>query len=131
MSADGSTEFDWADGTYKFRLGLGQIRELQEKTKVGPRRLFVRIQSGDWLIDDLRETIRLGLIGGGMEPVKALELVRAYFDKRPKLENVEPALRILGAFLIGVPDDPVGKTPAAEDASKTKTNVSPSPQFTA
>lgn len=130
MSADASLEFDWADGTYKFRLGLGEIRELQEKTKVGPRRLWMRIRSGEWFVDDLREAIRLGLIGGGMEPVNATKLVRRYVDARPLAESVEPSMKILTAMLVGVPDDPVGKTQAAEDANKTNTNVSPSPQST-
>lgn len=132
MSADASITFDWADGTYKFRLALGEIRELQEKTKIGPRRLYLRILAGDWLIDDLREPIRLGLIGGGMSPPKALDLVRRYVDGRPALESMEPSVRILAAFLTGVSDDPVGKTiaeGAATEATMTA-SVLPSPQST-
>lgn len=130
MSAFGDISFDWADGTYKFRLGLGEIRQLQEKTGLGPLALFHRIQTDQWLVDDLRETLRLGLIGGGMRDLKALALVRDNFDNRPKIDAKEPALRILGAFLIGVPDDPVGKTQAAEETAGA-TGSSPSPPSTA
>lgn len=131
MSANASITFDWGDDTYKFRLGLGEVRELQDRTKAGPYRLFTRIGARDWLVDDLREIIRLGLIGGGMKPPDALKLVRTYVDARPALESVEPSQRILGAYLAGVPDDPVGK-PKAEEARKetAQTAESPSPQST-
>lgn len=128
-----SVTFDWADGTYTFCLPNAQIGELQDKTGVGPMRLFRRLQSGDWLDRDMAETIRLGLIGGGMAPVKALGLVRRYVDERPKVESIEPAVRILGSYLIGVPDDPVGKTQAAGGMNghpSPPTAESPSPAST-
>jgi hypothetical protein len=71
----------WGDGEHRFALPLGRLRELQEKTGAGPLKLFNRIRSGDWLVDDLRETIRLGLIGGGMAPDAAFALVRRYLDE--------------------------------------------------
>lgn len=124
-----SVTFDWADGTYTFCLPNAQIGELQEKTGVGPMRLYRRLQSEDWFNEDLRETIRLGLIGGGLTPTKALSLVRRYVDERPKIESIEPAMKVIVSYLVGVPDDPVGKTPAAEDANGATTS-SPSPQST-
>lgn len=125
MSANGLITIDWGDGTHTFRLAIGQIQELQEKTKVGPRRLWMRIISGDWLVDDLRETIRLGLIGGGTPPVVALGLVRRYVEERPLLESIQPAIQILAAALNGVPDDPVGKTPAEEAKNQTIPTADP------
>lgn len=108
MAMDGSVEFEWGDGLHKFRLGLDEARELQTKTGVGPYRLMRRIAEGDWLIDDLRETIRIGMVGGGADPAAAMNLIRTYFDKHPKTKNIEPALRILHAFHIGADDEPVG-----------------------
>lgn len=130
MSGHGTTSFDWGDSTYTFRLGLKEVRELQEKTGIGPLALFNRIKSENWLIDDLRETIRIGLIGGGMKADEALKLIRRYFDDFPKVDQKEPAMKIIGAFLIGDPVDPVGKRAAAGDASGA-TGASPSPQSTA
>lgn len=114
MSAHGDVTFDWGDGTYTFRLGLGEIRQLQEKTGLGPLALFNRIDSDNWMVDDLRETLRLGLVGFGMKDAKALALIKANFDERPKINAKEPAMRILHAFLLGAPEDPVGKPQAAE-----------------
>lgn len=133
MSSDGSTSFVWADGEYRFRLAIGQLRELQDKTGTGPFVLFSRFMDGSWRVDDVRETIRLGLIGGGMKPTEALILVKRYVDERPKMENVTPARLIIGAALFGDPEDEVGKegpeeagTPATSSASPNSTEMEPS-----
>jgi hypothetical protein len=99
MSADASKTFEWADGEYKFRLSIGQLRELQDKTGVGPYALLSRVIDGTWKVDDLREVIRLGLIGGGLEPLKALSLVKNYVEGRPLMESLTPVKVILAAAL--------------------------------
>lgn len=131
MSGHGNVTFDWGDGTYTFRLGLKEVRELQENPRInlGPLALFRRIENDQWLIDDLREVIRLGLIGGGVKPDKATKLIYRYFDDFPPIDHKIPAMTILSAFLIGDPADPVGKTTAAEDANGSKkVTDSPLPQ---
>jgi hypothetical protein len=55
----------FADGVYAFALWYGQLHELQEKTDAGPLVIYNRVLSGTWRYDDVRETIRLALIGGG------------------------------------------------------------------
>lgn len=118
----------WGDGEYDFNLKLGQIRELQQKTGVGPYKLYERVRSHEWLVDDLRETLRLGLIGGGMENVKALQLIENNFDERSKIQQEEPVIRILINWLVGEKDDEeVGKSKAVEDKNE-QTASSPSPQ---
>lgn len=110
MSADGALTMLWGDGEFRFRLAIGQLRELQEKANAGPPELFERLRTNTWRVDDIRETLRLGLIGGGMSPTDALTKVIRYVDARPLFENVGPALNVLGAALLGVPDDqPAGK----------------------
>lgn len=132
--ADGSgkVSFQFGDGTYDFRLPLGQLRELQDKTDAGPLELHRRITGGTWRVDDLREIIRLGLIGGGTSPTDALKLVARYVDDRPLNEAVAPAAMILYFALIGPEDDPAGKAPAAQDQEipNEQTESSPSPPST-
>lgn len=91
----------FADGVYAFALKWGRLQELQEKTDCGPLELYTRLLSGRWRMQDVRETIRLGLIQGGVgwqgavigedgEPLDGLEikvdaelankLVRRYVD---------------------------------------------------
>lgn len=131
MSRNASVSFDWADDTHTFRLPLGQLRELQEKTGVGPLSLLRRLDNGSWMADDAREVLRCGLIGGGMEPDRALTMVRRYVDERPAAENIRPAYLTLAAALFGTDDEEMpGKTKAAEattgSASPPSTDTEPS-----
>lgn len=131
MSIHGTITFEWGGEEHTFRLGLKEVRELQDNPRVGigPLALYRRIESGDWRVDDCREVIRVGLIGGGMKPDLALTKVKRYVDDFAAVDSVPPALTILGAFLVGDPFEPVGKTTAAGDA-KEATAASPSPQST-
>lgn len=141
-----------------FRLGIGELRELQDLAGAGPATIFARLMSnqpqasdrkrplaenypeghndpdyildlntyallrsmgGDWRIDDIRETIRLGLIGGGMTPTDAFVTVSRYVDqtdKYPPVDNIGTAASILLHALSGPQDDPVGK-PEVETAA--------------
>jgi len=128
MSSDGSITFPWADGEYRFRLAIGQLRELQDKCDAGPAQIAHRLGVGLWRVDDVRETLRLGLIGGGMKPVEALILVKRYVDERPWMESVNPAQLVLMAALVGDPNEPVGKGEVATPA--TEADGSPLPPST-
>ncbi|MBB3972782.1 gene transfer agent family protein [Hansschlegelia beijingensis] len=122
--ARGETTFDWADGEYTFALPLGQVEELQEKVGCGPYSLLRRLQDGTWQQSDIRETLRLGLIGGGqVKPVEAMRLVRAYVDERPLLENVPAATAVILAALVTPENEPQPGGGEAEEA----TTESPSP----
>lgn len=116
---------EWGDGEHRFRLPIGQLRELQEKCSAGPAEILLRIVSQKWLIDDIRETVRLGLIGGGMPPVTASALVKRYVDERPLFENTRPAQVILMAALAGVEDEPTGKEETPEAATENTGSNSP------
>jgi hypothetical protein len=122
MSRSAKVAFDWADGNYTFRLGIKELLELQEKCDAGPAFILGRLIDGTWRIQDIRETIRLGLIGGGLEPIKALAVMKNYVTERPLLENILPAQAILNAALVGVEDEPLGK---AEGESEMPVQHSP------
>jgi hypothetical protein len=133
---DCETIFDWADGTYRFALRLRELEELQEKLDCGPMALFKRVKADEWRVGDLRETIRLGLIGGGQKPEQALTLVRRYVDGRPLSEATLPAMAILAAAIWGVADDQPGKSgadgqaetgPAETENSASPTSMEPAP----
>lgn len=119
---DARIEFDWADGTYSFRLAWGQLGELQEKCDAGPYVVLQRLHSGAWRIEDITNIIRLGLIGGGMEPSPALKLARRYVEDRPPMENLIPAQVILSAALMGAPEEPMGERDAANPSESSLTN---------
>lgn len=121
---DALIPLDWADGTYAFRLGWGELAELQEKCDAGPYVILDRLQTRQWRIEDISNTIRLGLIGGGIEPVKALKLVRKYVEARPPVENLIYAVGILSAGLMGAPDEPPGE-PKAPNQIETGSTTFP------
>lgn len=127
MSRDASISFDFGDGEHKFRLAIGQLRELQEKTGVGPMRLFQRLIDGSWMVDDAREVLRIGLVGGGMRPAEALGLVRRYVDERPLAESQAPAMLVLGAALHGTEQEEQPGKEEAPDAATDATSSSSLP----
>lgn len=118
MSRDASITLDWADGSYHFRLAWGELAELQEKCDAGPFVILNRLSSGTWKVHDISQTIRLGLIGGGLKPAEALKLTRKYVEERPPMENLVHAQVILSAGLMGAPEeDNVKKNPEKENVS--------------
>jgi hypothetical protein len=91
----------WIGGSHDFRLPLGGLRAVQAVCKVGPHEVFNRIAGNVWLVDDLFEVIRQGLIGGGMSTGEASELVTTLFNQHPLLEFREIAKVVLLSALVG------------------------------
>lgn len=112
----------FGDDEYDFRLGWGEIVELQEKLGCGPHFLLNRLQTGEWLVQDISQIIRLGLIGGGLEPVAAVRLVKRYVEERPPLENHHLAFVVLTAGLMGSSEEPVGEPKAASPDQPSMTS---------
>lgn len=122
MSRNAEITLDFADDTYRFRLAWGQLSQLQEAVDAGPFVVLGRLRGGTWRMEDISNVIRLGLIGGGLEPIKALKLVRNYVEDRPPLESHAFAIAILTAGLIGAPDEDGSKK---NESPKTPENASP------
>ncbi len=98
---------DFADGTFKFGLTWDLAAEWEKTTE---RSLYATLlnttRTGVVLLNDARELVRIGLIGGGTAPKDALRLVRTYVENRPAEENFELVVKIVDAFFHGkgVPD---------------------------
>lgn len=138
MSADGSVTLNWAGEERKFRLAIGQLRELQESVNrwrttigaplIGPNSLMRLLAAGDAWPSDVREIIRLGLIGGKDTKINLIPgLMTRYVDERPLMESTQVAQAVLLVALVGVPEDPVGKKPQAETEAETTTASSSPP----
>lgn len=116
MSRSGKTPpLDWADGTYEFALGWGELEELQEACNAGPFVILARLAARQWRLEDVVTTIRLGLIGGGVSASKALKLVQTYVQKRPQdlMLNASFARGILETAIMGAPEEAPGEPVAA------------------
>lgn len=120
-------EVAFGDSEYDFRLGWGQLVELQELCNAGPQFILNRLtNTGDWRVEDIAHTIRLGLLGADkeMKPSQASALVKRYVHERPLMENHTLAIVILTAALVGSPEEPVGEN---EAANRTETGETTSP----
>jgi hypothetical protein len=80
------------------------ILELERKTGAGIGALATRVFAKQFSQTDIVETIRLALVGGGMEAKRAAELVATYAD-RPLNENCALAAKILERRLFGTPNE--------------------------
>ena len=81
MASNGEVELTWGDGQHKFNIAkIKSALELEEKCDAGVAEIFQRIRDSHWQINDVRETLRIGLIGGGATPDKALRLINRYCE---------------------------------------------------
>lgn len=124
-----SIDLDFGDGTYTFKLGLRQIAELQTKCDCGIGEVYARVLAGRFQlegatienhaaaryhIEDIVETIRLGLIGGAsgevngaaldVTPLVATRLINVYVPDTPLMELWATAVAVLNALIVGYSD---------------------------
>jgi hypothetical protein len=130
MSRTAQINLPWADGDYAFRLGIGELEELDDKLKIGPLPLYKKLVDGTWRAPEVRETLRVGLIGAGMKPVEAGRLVKRYVDDVPDwFENARVASAIVGAIFSGWEDEPLGKRKGAKTSRKATSASSSAPSM--
>ena len=144
MSRGGEIVRAWGDADRTFRLGIGEWRKVQETCDVGPGDIAGRLATyaamrqanpkagflqllgaggaGSWRVDDIRAPLYWGLIGGGMSPTEAGRLLRDLHDDRPLLENLDLALAVVLASMLGAEDEPVGEPQGEATASATPTH---------
>jgi hypothetical protein len=120
MGRDARISYPFGDDEHTFRLAIGQLIELEEKRDAGAPLILNRLLSATWFVSDVREVIRLGLIGGGMPATDAIRLVKRYVEDVPSWqENALLATAVLGAALQGVEDEPAPGKPEAGAGGKT------------
>lgn len=128
MNHRGEITTAWGDGEYTFRLTVAGAIELEEKCDAPFAVIFGRLNQGAFKINDVRETIRLGLIGGGLPAVDAKKLVDRYCE--PLSENLNAARLVLAGLMFGFEAHPLGNQPAAPATESESPNVSTPPPST-
>jgi hypothetical protein len=104
----------------RFQLTRGTIKELQETCNdSGIGAIFKRLGAGEFYADDIRETIRLGLVGGGMARAEAETLVKREVDGQPLGTSVLLASAILMAIHVGIETDESPKEQADAMTAET------------
>lgn len=133
MSRDARVVLEFLDGEeYVFRLAWGQWIRLQEERGVGPFVLFERLHGDTWLVEDIRDVIRQGLVGGGMDEIGARRLVRNHVESQPPFASLELAKAIVSAGMLGAKDEEPfeKKAQAPTESIPSTTAESGSPKFT-
>lgn len=144
MSRDGSITLDWGGEPERaFRLGIGEIKKLQETVDAGPTGIAAKCQitlavlgaqkARDWIglsqfnlsqIAEkpmVREALKQGLLGAGVPLPSADKLLREYVDERPLAENLITAIEVCMAAVFGVEDeDAAGESEAVAEEVSTR-----------
>lgn len=123
MSRDALVTLEFAGEERPFRLGFAELARLQEARDEGPFMTFSRLHSANWRLEDLREVIRLGLIGGGMSEGEASRLVKREVEGNPPFLNLAVAMKVMAAGFKGAPDEE-SSLPKSEAPKGTKSTPS-------
>lgn len=108
-------EITWAGGEHAFDLKIEHLRALQDRCDAGPEWILNRLATKQWHVNDVVDTIRLGLEGGGVEKAEARKIVQRYVEDRPLTLSVLTAQAVLMLALYGDPDDQPGEADAGEE----------------
>ncbi len=87
----------------KFMLTLGGVEALEQRCNAGILAIMLRLAGHQASVHDVRETLRQGLIGGGMPAVSADQILMADFDAQPLVTYLGIACDVIAAFVNGVP----------------------------
>lgn len=131
MSRHGDITLPYGDGDHLFRLDVKRLIELETACNCGPFVLEEKFRNRRCTTKEMREAIRLGLDGGGLEPVKALSLLKRYFDERSPLESWYAAYAVIQAALLpGAEPFPLFQAAAETHAEVSTMAASASPSST-
>lgn len=97
----------WPDQARTYRLGLAELRQLEEKTGRGPFEVMVALSNGRWKIDDIFHTVRLGCIGAGMRQDDALHFAELHIRPGVLAETAVYARIIIHSAISGAPDEEI------------------------
>lgn len=110
----------FGEGDYDFALTIGPAEQLEQVRGDALRKLGFdagqgaimaiqrRLAEGTFLIDDVRQTLRLGLIGAGMDREDAYRLVDRNLQPGDLIRAAMLAGDVIDALLSGDPDDQPG-----------------------
>ncbi|MBN8956778.1 MAG: gene transfer agent family protein, partial [Rhizobiales bacterium] len=88
----------------KFELTIGAASELEKRCGAGVGEILLRLGSHHFTVDDVVQSIQLGLEGGGTSEAEATALGQRHI-KPPLSSHLQLAIDIVAAFINGVPQN--------------------------
>jgi hypothetical protein len=111
----------WPGGEHDFRLGIGELRAIEQRCDAGCAVVMMRLLGQQWKIDDVVQPLRLGLIGAGMNEKEAQKALDSALDIASPYALAIPAADVLRRFIMWETDDQPGERQAgAEILSQTR-----------
>lgn len=108
----------WPGGEHQFRLGIGELRAIEQRCDAGVFVVMMRLLGSQAKIDDILAPIRLGLIGGGMAEKDAQRLVDGVLDETASPYTLTvTAAEVLRRFLMWNDED----SPSGEQVAEAAT----------
>ncbi|MHA6692051.1 gene transfer agent family protein [Devosia sp. A449] len=104
----------FGDAEYEFKLTRPMVLELERTTGTGIGALCRKVFGGHFHLTDITETIRLALIGAGLDPEKAKTLADTYSTTPSLVHGHALAVSALEEFYAGTPAGET-KEPAKND----------------
>ena len=116
-------EITWAGGEHPFRLDIGALRTIEQRSDAGVSVVLLRLLGQQWKADDVLTPIRLGLVGGGMSEREARSTVEKALDTTSLFALSLTAAEILRRFIMFDGDDQPGEAQAGEAISPTRSRT--------
>lgn len=111
-------ELVWPGGEHPFRLGIGELRAIEQRCDAGCFVVMMRLLSSQCKIDDVLAPIRIGLVGGGMAERDAQRLLdNVLAETASPYSLTVTAATILQKFLMWDGDDTPGKPKAGTETA--------------
>jgi hypothetical protein len=126
MSRDATIELTFAGDERKFTLAYVNLLALQDACDAGYLEIYDRLANNRARAEDVFETLRIGLIGAGVDAKIAKRWVEQ--NLIPLAASRMAAQLVLGGCIAGDPREQVGKEEAATD--ETEANAFPPPPST-
>ena len=112
----GAETINWPGGEHEFRLGIGELRAIEQRSDAGVAVVMMRLIGQQWKIDDVVNPIRLGLIGAGMPERDAQKALESAMDVASPYALAITAAEVLRRFIMWETDDQTGDPPGESEA---------------
>lgn len=106
----------WPGGEHPFRLGIGELRAIEQRCDAGCVAVLMRLLGQVWKIDDVLSPIRLGLVGGGMEERAAQKAIDDALAVASPYALSVTAADILRRFVMWEGEDQPGEADAGAES---------------
>jgi hypothetical protein len=112
----GAETIVWAGGESRFRLGIGELRAIEQASDAGVAVVFMRLIGQQWKIDDVLGPIRLGLIGAGMSEGEARATINRVSALASPYSLAVTSAEVLRRFIMWGEEDAPGEHQAGTES---------------